>query len=39
MTARAGIGAVNGIRLVYDLSIRWLVFVFLTIPLFLMGVG
>ena len=37
MIACAGIGAVNGIRLVYDLSIRWLVFGFLTIPLFLMG--
>ena len=33
--ARVGIGAEHGLRLVYDISIRWITFVFLTLPLFL----
>jgi hypothetical protein len=37
MIARICIGAVRGIRLVYDVSIRLLEFVFITIPLFVIG--
>lgn len=37
MIARICIGAVRCIRLVHDVSIRWLRFVFITIPLFVMG--
>ena len=35
--ARICIGAVRCIRLVHDVSIRWLRFVFITIPLFVIG--
>ena len=37
LVARVGLGTVNGIRLIHVVSIRLLEFVFLTIPLFLMG--
>ena len=37
LIVRVGLGAVNGIRLIHFVSIRLLEFVFLTIPLFLMG--
>lgn len=37
MIARICIGAVRGIRLVYHVSIRLLEFVFITIPLFVIG--
>ena len=37
LIARVGIGAVNGIRFLNFVSIRWLEFVFLTLPLFVMG--
>ncbi len=39
MIARICSGAVRGIRLVHDVSIRWLEFVFITIPLFAMGLS
>ena len=37
LIVRVGLGTVNGIRLIHFVSIRLLEFVFLTIPLFLMG--
>ena len=37
LIVRVGLGTVNGIRVIHVVSIRWLEFVFLTIPLFLMG--
>jgi hypothetical protein len=37
LIVHVGIGAVNGLRLVHDVSIRWLAFVFLTLPLFVIG--
>lgn len=37
MIARICSGAVRCIRLVHDVSIRWLEFVFITIPLFVIG--
>ena len=37
LIARVGLGAANGIRLIHVLSIRWLAFVFLTLPLFVIG--
>ena len=37
LIVRVGIGVVNGLRLIHFVSMRLLAFVFLTIPLFLMG--
>ena len=37
LIVRVGLGTVHGIRVIHVVSIRWLAFVFLTIPLFLMG--
>ena len=37
LIVRVGLGTVHGIRVIHFVSIRWLGFVFLTIPLFLMG--
>ena len=37
LIARVAIGAVNGIRLIHFMSIKLLAFVFLTIPLFVIG--
>lgn len=37
MIARVGIGVMKGIRLVNDVSIRLLEFVFITIPMFVIG--
>ncbi|MEP6934053.1 MAG: hypothetical protein ABI988_08955 [Nitrospirota bacterium] len=37
LIVRVSLGTVDGIRLTHVVSIRWLGFVFLTIPLFLIG--
>ena len=37
LIVRVRLGTVHGIRVIHFVSIRWLGFVFLTIPLFLMG--
>ena len=37
MIVRAGVGSVHGIRLLYHIALTWLLFVFITVPLFLMA--
>ena len=37
LIARIGLGVVNAVRLIHFVSIKLLVFVFFTVPLFLMG--
>ena len=37
MIVHAGVGSVHGIRFLYHIALTWLLFVFITVPLFLMA--
>ena len=37
MIVRAGVGAVQGVRFLYNLALAWLLFVFIRVPLFLIA--
>lgn len=37
MIVRVGVGSVHGVRFLYHIALTWLLFVFITVPLFLMA--